>query len=260
MFCMLTKSLENLQAFYSGPPIYEMYPKSDMNEKKMGGDIIISLRKLALLGAIEQPIKLSAGYFAESINASMQTAARRLQELEREGFAHRRITADGQWIMLTKKGIERLKKDCYEYQELFFTTPKVEIEIAGRLVSGLGEGGYYTTLEGYKKQFEAKLGFIPFPGTLNLSLDLLCIVARKKLDGRKGIKIDSFESENRTFGGAKCFPCKILNERAEGIKSAVILPERTHYPEDILEIISPVYLRGELDLKNGDEIRTRVVI
>lgn len=231
-----------------------------MNEKKMGGDIMFSLRKLALLGAIEQPIKLSAGNFANSIKSSVQTAARRLQELEREGFAHRRITANGQWIMLTKRGVEQLKDECYEYQELFFNTPKIEVEITGLLVTGLGEGGYYTTLEGYKKQFEEKLGFIPFPGTLNLSLDLLCIVARKRLDGRKGITIDSFETENRTFGGGKCFPCKILDDRAEGIKSAVIIPERTHYPEDILEIISPVYLRGELNLKNGDEIRTRVAI
>ncbi|MHC1600202.1 MAG: DUF120 domain-containing protein [Candidatus Methanospirareceae archaeon] len=231
-----------------------------MNERKIGGDIIFSLRKLALLGAIEQPIKLSAGYFAEAIKSSVQTAARRLQELERESLVNRRITVDGQWIMLTKKGIEQLKKECYEYQELFFSIPKIEVEIAGRVITGLGEGGYYTTLEGYKKQFEAKLGFIPFPGTLNLSLDLLCIVARKKLDGRNGIEIEGFESENRTFGGGKCFPCKILDDRAEGIKSAVIIPDRTHYPEDILEIISPVYLRGELNLKNGDEIRIRVVI
>jgi riboflavin kinase len=95
---------------------------------------------------------------------------------------------------------------------------------------------------------------------LNLSLDLLCIVARKKLEGRIGIEVASFESENRTFGGAKCFPCKILDDRAEGIKSAVIIPDRTHYPEDILEIISPVYLRSELNLKDGDELRTRVVV
>jgi riboflavin kinase len=259
-FTGIHTGIQKHQTFYIFSPIYEMYLKIDVVAKKMGGDIIFSLRKLALLGAIEQPIKLSSGHFAEGIGSSVQTAARRLQELEREGLVHRRIIADGQWIMLTTKGVEFLKKECYEYQELFFSTPKIEVEIAGRLVTGLGEGGYYTTLNGYKKQFEAKLGFIPFPGTLNLSLDLLCIVARKKLDGRKGITIERFESENRTFGGGKCFPCKILNERAEGIKSAVILPDRTHYPDDILEIISPVYLRGELDLKNGDEVRTRVVI
>jgi riboflavin kinase len=229
-------------------------------ERKMSGDIMLSLRKVALLGAIEQPIKLSSGNFAEAIKSSLQTAARRLQELDRAGLVHRRITADGQWIILTKNGIELLKRECYEYQELFFSTPRIEVEIGGRLISGLGEGRYYTTIKGYKKQFESKLGFVPFPGTLNLSLDLLCIVARKKLEGRIGIEIAPFESENRSFGGAKCFPCKILDDSAEGVKSAVIIPDRTHYPEDILEIISPVFLRGELNLKDGDELRTRVVV
>jgi riboflavin kinase len=227
---------------------------------KINGDIMLSLRKLALLGAVEQPVKLSSVHFAEIISSSVQTAARRLQELERGGLVHRRIMADGQWVILTKRGVEQLKRECYEYQELFFSTPKIEVEIGGRLITGMGEGEYYTTLEGYRKQFEAKLGFTPFPGTLNLSLDLLCIVTRKKLDGRRGIEIEGFELENRTFGGAKCFPCKILDERAEGIKSAVIIPHRTHYPDDILEIISPVFLRGELALKDGDEIRIRVMI
>jgi len=227
---------------------------------KMGGDIMLSLRKLALLGAVEQPVKLSSVHFAEAINSSIQTAGRRLLELEKEGLVHRRIIADGQWVILTKRGIEQLKSECYEYQELFFSTPKIEVEICGRVITGMGEGEYYTTLNGYRRQFESKLGFAPFPGTLNLSLDLLCIVARKKIEGRRGIAIEGFESENRTFGGAKCFPCKLWDARAEGIKSAVIIPNRTHYPEDILEIISPVYLRGELDLRDGDEIGIRVVI
>lgn len=227
---------------------------------KMGGDIILSLRKLALLGAVEQPVKLSSVQFGEAITTSIQTAARRLQDLEKGGFVHRKITADGQWIIITNRGVEELKKECYEYHELFFTTPRVEVEIAGRLITGLGEGKYYTTLDEYKKQFEDKLGFIPFPGTLNLCLDLLCIVTRKKLEGRKGIEISGFKSENRTFGTAKCFPCKILDDRADGIKSAVIIPARTHYPDDIMEIIAPAYLRYELKLKDGDEIKTKVVI
>ncbi|MEA2052129.1 MAG: riboflavin kinase, partial [Euryarchaeota archaeon] len=87
----------------------------------MSGNIILSLRKLALFGAIEQPVKLSSGNFAEAIKSSLQTAARRLQELERAGLVHRRITADGQWIIITKNGVELLKSECYEYQELFFS-------------------------------------------------------------------------------------------------------------------------------------------
>ena len=36
-------------------------------------DIIYSLRKLALLGAIEQPIKISSGHFAEAIKSVSYT-------------------------------------------------------------------------------------------------------------------------------------------------------------------------------------------
>jgi riboflavin kinase len=226
----------------------------------MTGDMTFSLRKLALLGALTQPIKVSSGHFADAIKSSVQTAARRLQELEREGLVDRRIIADGQWVMLTNKGVEQLKKECYEYQELFFATMTIEVEISGRLITGLGEGKYYTTLEGYRRQFEAKLGFVPFPGTLNLSLDSQSVAARKKLDVRKGIEIVGFTSEKRTFGGGKCFHCKIVHKEAEGIKSAVVIPDRTHYPDDVLEIISPVHLRGELRLKDGDEVRTRVML
>jgi riboflavin kinase len=226
----------------------------------MSGDIIVSLKKLALLGAIAQPIKLSSGQFAGAIKSSVQTAARRLQELDRAGLVHRRIIADGQWIILTDDGIERLRSECYEYQEIFFSSPIAEVEITGRLITGLGEGQYYTTLMGYKKQFASKLGFNPFPGTLNLRLDSQSIETRKKLDGQRGVKIESFEAADRTFGGGKCFPCKILSGQAEGIKSAVIIPDRTHYPEDVLEIISPIFLRCELKLIDGDEIKTKVAI
>jgi len=38
-------------------------------------DIVVSLKMLALLGAIVQPIKLSSGQFAEVLNTSVQTAA-----------------------------------------------------------------------------------------------------------------------------------------------------------------------------------------
>lgn len=93
----------------------------------MNGDMMLSLRKLALLGAVEQPVKVSSGHFAEAIGLSVQTAARRLQELEKNGLVHRRVIADGQWVILTKRGIEQLKRECYEYHELFFPRRKLKL-------------------------------------------------------------------------------------------------------------------------------------
>jgi len=37
-----------------------------------------------------------------------------------------------------------------------------------------------------------------------------------------------------------------------------MIPERTHYPEDIIEIISPNNLREKLKLKDGSKITVLV--
>ena len=41
----------------------------------------------------------------------------------------------------------------------------------GTLETGLGEGGYYISKEGYMKQFNKKLNWQPFKGTFNLRLN-----------------------------------------------------------------------------------------
>jgi len=227
---------------------------------KMDAETIFSLRKLALLGAMEQPIKLSAASFSETLKSSVQTAARRLQEMEREGLIYRRIMVDGQWVMLTRRGIDVLKAECQEYRQIFFAKTNLEVELVGKVITGLGEGKYYTTLEGYKRQFKRKLGFFPFPGTLNIKLDARSIEARRMLDFANAIRIEGFKTPKRTFGGGRCYPCEILHERAKGIRSFVIIPERTHYPDDIIEIISPVFLRKELQLNDGDYLALRVKV
>lgn len=61
-----------------------MEGKAKFGMPKQNGNKLLSLRKIALLGAIEQPVKISSSHFAEAIESSMQTAARRLQELDTE--------------------------------------------------------------------------------------------------------------------------------------------------------------------------------
>ena len=43
--------------------------------------------------------------------------------------------------------------------------------LSGTVVSGRGEGRKYVELEWVKQQVKEKLGFDPYPGTLNLRLD-----------------------------------------------------------------------------------------
>jgi riboflavin kinase len=118
------------------------------------------------------------------------------------------------------------------------------IRIIGEIATGLGEGQHYISREGYRKQLRQKLGFDPFPGTLNLKL------AKPFAQSEIGsIKIEGFKDEISTFGGCICYPAKI-----NGIKCAIVRPERTGYSPNLIEIIAPVHLRKTLQLSDGDEV------
>ncbi len=212
---------------------------------------ILSLKKLALIGAHRRPVDLSSIEFASHIEASQQTAARKLKNLEEEKLISRQILPDGQLISITDSGLSLLQREFSDYQEIFSGNGTKKI-LNGKVITGLGEGQYYISLEGYRAQFRAKLGFDPYPGTLNIKLDPPSIGVRKKIDG--AIRISGFTSENRTFGRGSCF-----NVRIKDVTGAVIVPERTHYPEDIIEIIAPVKLRDYLNVSDGSTVEVEVI-
>ncbi len=209
------------------------------------------LKKLALLGAHRQAVELSSIQFAGHLDSSQQTASRKLKALEEEKLILRRFLPDGQLISITECGIEVLKKEFSDYQEIF-SSNEVNKMLTGKVITGLGEGQYYISREGYMKQFREKLGFDPYPGTLNLKLDAPSIDIRKRIS--ENIKIMGFSDQNRTFGKGSCFRVRISD-----IDGAVVTPERTHYPEDIIEIIAPVNLRSQLDLEDGNEVEVEVI-
>ncbi|MDY6780756.1 MAG: DUF120 domain-containing protein, partial [Halobacteria archaeon] len=109
--------------------------------------------------------------------------------------------------------------------------------------------------DGYMRQFREKLGYEPFPGTLNLELDPESERARSALSNSEGIEIEEWENEERTFGAATCYPAEI-----EGIEGHVIYPHRTHYPDEMLEVIAPVKLLDELGIGEGDVVNVEVTI
>lgn len=210
---------------------------------------IFALKKLALMGATQSQVKLSTVEFAKHINASPQTVSRRFQNLENKGLIDRKHLPDGQLISLTEKGVNLLRKEFDEYRQIF-TGKSGPLRVKGRVITGFGEGQYYMSLDGYLQQFVKSLGFKPFPGTLNIKLEK-GKQWREKLNG--GFTLHGFRSNQRTYGGGHVYPAR-LNR----IKGAVVIPERTHYPEDIIEFIAPVNLRKKLGLRDGDEVEVRL--
>jgi riboflavin kinase len=108
------------------------------------------------------------------------------------------------------------------------------------------------------EQFRKKLGYEPFAGTLNVDLTGDSIRSRARLDAYEPITIDGWESEERTYGPAYCYPATLLVDGTTYEQAHVISPERTHHDDDHLEIIAPDELREEFDLTDGTEVTVSV--
>jgi riboflavin kinase len=219
--------------------------------------LFFTLYKLAELGAGSRTVKVSTEYLAEKIGASQQTASRHLINLEKTGWIKRTITPEGCLTKITDSGMAELKKLYSDLRLIFEAAYPPSVTLEGILFSGLGEGAYYVTKEGYRKQFMEKLGFDPYPGTLNLKLTTeYDVKTMSELEAYPAIEIQGFKDESRTFGSVKCYPAIINNKE----KGAVVYALRSHYNTSVLEIIAPVFLRGRLKLKDGNKVKVEILI
>ena len=210
-------------------------------------DEIKYLKTLALLGCDQKPVKISAKELEVKLTASDKTISRNLKLMEEKQLIERDVGSFGQIIKIKPSGMKLLMKEFADYKKIFHV--KEHLEMEGVIVSGLGEGQYYISIDGYMSQFQEKLGFTPFLGTLNVKIKEHCFDLRKKMEGFPYIVINGFSDGNRTYGASDCYFAKI-NE----IQCCIIVPERTHYETDLLEIIAPVKMREKLNLKDGDEV------
>lgn len=216
-----------------------------------------TLYKLAEMGARSRTIKVSTEYLAEKMGVSQQTASRNLIELDKKAWITRTITPEGCLIKITEAGVTELKKLYSNLRLIMEAAYPPSVTLEGVLFTGLGEGAYYVTRDKYRKQFIEKLGFDPYPGTLNLKLTSeYDTKTRSELETYPGIEIEGFKDESRTFGNVKCYPVVINNKR----KGAVIFALRSHYNSSVLEIIAPTYLRSQLKLKDGHKVKVEVLI
>lgn len=123
------------------------------------------------------------------------------------------------------------------------------MEIKGKIVSGTHKGSYFMSLEVYQDEFEDKLGFEPFPGTLNIEISSEDAEALQDLDDKMGIIKGS-----GNFGDVKFLPAQLNRE----INGAILFPVKTQHPNDILEFVAGNNLRKTLKLADGDEITLKI--
>lgn len=207
---------------------------------------IATLKHIALMGGVHDYIAISSRELGNVLEISQQSASKKILELLGDGLIERDLGARRQRIKLTDKGFDLLRKEYSDYQRIF--EMKDHLVIIGTVTSGLGEGQYYVNQEAYADQFQKKLWFKPFEGTLNLRLADPELPKLDILKKSEGILIKGFEKEGRTFGDVKCFLATIHN-----MECAVILPVRSHHT-DIIEVICKFHLRRSLGLKDGDQV------
>jgi riboflavin kinase len=216
--------------------------------------LLFSLLKLSELGTLNRKLLVSTIALAEDLGVSQQTASRHLIELDRRGFIDRQASAQGNHIKITEKGRRVIEEMYLKLRSVFDEKPHI-LTFMGKVVNGLGEGAYYMSRQGYREQFSRKLGFTPFPGTLNLRLGPSQDEVRRELETRPAIIIKGFKRGKRTFGEVKCFSA-VIND---SVKGAVALINRTHHDDSVIELIAPTHLRSSLGLSEGSDVKVTIV-
>ena len=220
--------------------------------------LIPTLVELAKLKAHVGFVPLSTEELAEKLGQSQQSASKHLQQLESLGYVERRRSGPKFTVKLTEAGQDIVRTYYSSLKVALERKPKEEMTFVGKVFQGLGEGAYYIGLEGYRTQFANALGFDPYPGTLNVKLEsAIQIEQKRELRGFDGLRIEGFQRDGRTYGGARCYRAKVGKKELPG---AVLVIDRTHYDDSVLEIISPHFLRGAVGLKNGDLLEVSVSV
>ena len=124
-------------------------------------------------------------------------------------------------------------------------------ELRGKIISGVQKAAQFTQLDWVREQCMEKLGFIPFPGTVNLEITEEDISTLKALRKEAGIRLIPPDPQ---FCESKAFPIVMGH-----IQGALIIPEenvRVHGPT-VIEIMAPVKVKDALGVDEGDYLSLR---
>ena len=122
-------------------------------------------------------------------------------------------------------------------------------KITGVIFSDLGRGSSFMALDWVQKRLRESLGFSPYPATLNLKLEAETDLASWQEVQARGAGIDVVPPDS-SFCLARCFSVEIEGK----VPGAVLRPVVDGYPPDKLELIAPVRLKDELEVRDGDRI------
>ena len=126
--------------------------------------------------------------------------------------------------------------------------------LKGKIVSGVKQGTFFTQLDWFQEQCLEKLGYTPYPGTLNLEISVEDIPEVAAIEQNADVE---FIPPDSTFCSGRAYPVEI-----EGIRSAIIIPaeEVRVHGKNIIEVISEVKLKDALDADDGDLVELMLIL
>jgi CTP-dependent riboflavin kinase len=131
-------------------------------------------------------------------------------------------------------------------------TSRTHWKISGRVVGGAGKAAHFTQLDWVQEQCFTKLGFRPYPGTLNLE------VAEKSLPVVEAMKREKGISLIPTEPG--CCAARALPLTIGTVSGALIVPEESVniHGKKIIEVMAPVRLKDALCIYEGDSVTLEI--
>lgn len=217
---------------------------------------ILTLTHLLSKGAKHNFVTITTSSLGRNIKKSQQAASKHLLELENKNYIERIISGRKISVKITPKGYLEMVKLSNVLQKNLTSSPS-HVLLKGTLVSGLGEGAYYMSLQGYSKQFKTKIGYIPFPGTFNVKLGKKEYTETiSQFEEMDGITIDGYSDGKRTYGWVKCFKAKLNST----IDCQLIRLERSHHDTSIIELISKNNLRKTAKLSDNSKVTITIPI
>jgi len=217
-------------------------------------ELLALLFELARQGCARAPTTIDKALTATNLEISAWTLNKWLREAIEAGYLMAVAAKRGKRYILTGKALRELGSLLSDLDQAVRGVAR--LMLTGRVFRGLGEGGFYVSLAEYREWFRRYLGFDPYPGTLNLRLDPDSVVKRKLLESYDGFRIPPMSRGDRSYCGARLFRA-VINDSVEG---GVVIPEKTVYGPDVLEVVAGVCLRTALGLKDGDVVKVEVLL
>ena len=139
------------------------------------------------------------------------------------------------------------------------------VRVSGEVSSGLGRAHVFMSQKHYQTQFKGVLGVGAWPGTLNVDVgegsmeafvQLRVIAGLEEgvpIEGVDSHRIEGFERDGNSFGGATAFKGRIRRGQGGGEDCAILIPDLTRHTSTA-EVISGAFLRERLPCSDGEVV------